>query len=150
MNQHPLTAEVWEFNRAVVYVKYHKLSLITVIIKTWLLLLWKLTNYSFHSEHYVQGWEAKGQRGEWILVYVVGRWVENVNSPATPHREDVGPPMAWYAAGGESVCAGSVFAKSVSRGCIMGHGVNVTTGSVQHMTGRPVVVSTIKRHTASF
>lgn len=38
--------------------------------------------------------------------------------------------------------AGSVFAKSVSRGYIMGHGVNAMTGSVQHMTGRSVVVST--------
>lgn len=40
------------------------------------------------------------------------------------------------------MCAGSVFAKSVSRGYIMGLGVNAMTGSVQHMTGRSVVVST--------
>lgn len=86
---------------------------------------------------------AIGQRAEWMFVYVAGRWVENVNSPPMPHRDDVGPPMAWSAAGGESVCAGSVFAKSASQGCIMGHGVNAMTGSVQHMTERPVVVSTI-------
>lgn len=41
------------------------------------------------------------------------------------------------------MCAGSVFAKSVSQECIMGHGVNAMTGSVQHMMGKPVVVSTI-------
>lgn len=41
------------------------------------------------------------------------------------------------------MCAGSAFAESVSRGCITDHGVNAMTGSVQHMTGRPVVVSTI-------
>lgn len=39
------------------------------------------------------------------------------------------------------MCAGSVFAESVSRGCITDHGVNAMTGFVQHMTGRPVVVS---------
>lgn len=41
------------------------------------------------------------------------------------------------------MCAGSVFARSVSRGCFTGHGANAMTGSVQHMMGRPAVVSTI-------